>query len=57
MRLELGSRFDCTDESLLAQGDPWERREVLIPIGAVVRVEADAVTLSLTKDDWAPCRR
>ena len=36
---------------VLEQGHPWERREVLIPIGAVARVETDAVTLSLTKDE------
>jgi uncharacterized protein YrrD len=36
---------------VLEQGHPWERREVLIPIGAVTRVETDAVKLSLTKDE------
>jgi hypothetical protein len=36
---------------VLEQGHPWERREVLIPIGAVSRVESDQVTLSLTKDE------
>ena len=36
---------------VLEQRDPLERREVLIPIGAVARVETDAVTLSLTKDE------
>jgi hypothetical protein len=36
---------------VLEQGHPWERREVLIPISAVARVETDAVTLSLTKDE------
>jgi hypothetical protein len=36
---------------VLEQGHPWERREVLIPIGAVARVETDEVTLSLTKDE------
>lgn len=36
---------------VLEQGHPWERREVLIPIGAVSRVESDEVTLSLTKDE------
>ena len=36
---------------VVEQGDnPWERREVVIPIGAVARIETDAVTLSLTKD-------
>jgi uncharacterized protein YrrD len=36
---------------VLEQGHPWERRDVLIPIGAVARVETDEVTLSLTKDE------
>jgi sporulation protein YlmC with PRC-barrel domain len=36
---------------VLEQGDRSERREVVIPIGAVARVETDAVTLSLTKDE------
>ena len=36
---------------VLEQGHPWERHEVVIPIGAVARVETDAVTLSLTKDE------
>jgi sporulation protein YlmC with PRC-barrel domain len=36
---------------VLEQGHPWERREVLIPIGAVSRVESDSVTLSLVKDE------
>lgn len=36
---------------VLEQGDhPWERREVVIPIGAVARIDTDAVTLSLTND-------
>jgi sporulation protein YlmC with PRC-barrel domain len=34
---------------VLEQSDPLERREVSIPIGAVARVETDAVTLTLTK--------
>jgi hypothetical protein len=38
---------------VLEQGHPWERREVAIPIGAVARVETDAVTLSLRKDEVA----
>ena len=43
---------------VLEQGDhPWERREVVIPIGAVARIETDAVTLSLTKDQVELCRR
>jgi hypothetical protein len=36
---------------VLEQGHAWERREVVIPIGAVARVETDEVTLSLTKDE------
>ena len=36
---------------VLEQGHPWERREVVIPIGAVARVESDEITLSLTKDE------
>jgi hypothetical protein len=35
---------------VLEQGYSWERREVLIPIGAVSRVESDEVTLSLTRE-------
>jgi hypothetical protein len=41
---------------VLEQGHPWERREVLIPIGAVAQVETDAVTLSLTKDEVGALR-
>ena len=36
---------------VLAQGHPWERREVLIPIGAVTQVKTDVVTVSLTEDE------
>jgi sporulation protein YlmC with PRC-barrel domain len=36
---------------VLEQGDPWERRVDLIPIGAVARVETDTITLRLTKDE------
>jgi PRC-barrel domain len=35
---------------ILERGHLWGRREVTIPIGAVAKVETDAVTLSLTKD-------
>jgi hypothetical protein len=35
---------------LLERGHLWGRREVTIPIGAVAKVETDAVTLSLSKD-------
>jgi sporulation protein YlmC with PRC-barrel domain len=41
---------------VLEQGHLWERREVVIPIGAVARVETDAVTLSLTKDEVGALR-
>jgi sporulation protein YlmC with PRC-barrel domain len=36
---------------VLERGHLWGRREVTIPIGAVARIENDAVTLSLTRDD------
>lgn len=36
---------------VLERGHLWGRREITIPIGAVAKVETDAVTLSLTKDD------
>jgi sporulation protein YlmC with PRC-barrel domain len=36
---------------VLEHGHLWGRREVTIPIGAVTRVESDAVTLSLPKDE------
>jgi hypothetical protein len=35
---------------ILERGHLWGRRDVTIPIGAVAKVETDAVTLSLTKD-------
>jgi hypothetical protein len=35
---------------ILERGHLWGRREVTIPIGAVAKVETDAVTLSLSKD-------
>jgi sporulation protein YlmC with PRC-barrel domain len=38
---------------VLERGHLWERREVAIPIGAVARVETDAVTLRLTMDEVA----
>ena len=38
---------------VLERGHPWERREVAVPIGAVARVETDAVTLRLGKDEAA----
>jgi uncharacterized protein YrrD len=44
---------------VLERGHLWGRREVLIPIGAVDRVENDAVMLRLTKDEVGdlPSRR
>ncbi len=36
---------------VLERGHLWGKRDVTIPIGAVDRVEADAVVLALTKDE------
>ena len=36
---------------VLEHGHLWGKREVVIPIGAVARVETDAVVLTLTKDE------
>ena len=36
---------------VLERGHLWRRREVTIPIGAVAKVETDAVTLSLSKEE------
>ena len=36
---------------VLERGHLWGKREVVIPIGAVARVETDAVVLTLTKDE------
>jgi sporulation protein YlmC with PRC-barrel domain len=36
---------------VLERGHLWGRREVTIPINAVARVDTDAVTLALTKDE------
>ena len=36
---------------ILEHGHLWGRREMTIPIGAVAKVETDAVTLSLSKDE------
>jgi sporulation protein YlmC with PRC-barrel domain len=36
---------------VLERGHLWGRRDVTIPIGAVDRIETDAVTLSLTPDE------
>jgi sporulation protein YlmC with PRC-barrel domain len=38
-------------EIVLERGHLWGRREVTIPIGAVAKVESDAVTLSISRDD------
>jgi hypothetical protein len=64
MRLEIGHRLGHVDGFLvdkdelithlvLEQGPPWERREVAVPIGALTRIETNAATLSLTKDEVA----
>ena len=36
---------------VLEHGHLWGKREVVIPIGAVARVETDAVVLTLSKDE------
>jgi sporulation protein YlmC with PRC-barrel domain len=36
---------------VLEHGHMWGKREVVIPIGAVARVETDAVVLTLSKDE------
>lgn len=36
---------------VLERGHLWGRREVTVPIGAVAKVETDAVTLRLSKDE------
>ena len=36
---------------ILERGHLWGRREITIPIGAVEKVETDAVTLGLSKDE------
>ncbi len=41
---------DHVTHVVLERGHLWGRREVTIPIGAVAKVENDAVTLSLSKD-------
>jgi sporulation protein YlmC with PRC-barrel domain len=42
---------DHVTHVVLERGHLWGRREVTIPIGAVAKVENDAVTLSLSKDE------
>ena len=44
-------RDDQITHLVLERGHLWGRREVTIPIGAVAKVETDAVTLSLKKDE------
>jgi sporulation protein YlmC with PRC-barrel domain len=44
---------DRVTHLVLEHGHLWARREVTIPIGSVARVETDAATLSLTKDEVA----
>ena len=44
---------DLITHLVLEQGHPWERRELAVPIGAVARVETDAVTLALRKHEVA----
>ena len=42
---------------VLEHGHLWGRHEIAIPIGAVTAVEADAVTLSLSKDEVGALER
>jgi sporulation protein YlmC with PRC-barrel domain len=42
---------DCITHFVLERGHLWRRREVAVPIGAVTRVESDAVTVGLTSDE------
>ena len=42
---------DQISHIVLERGHLWGRRDLTIPIGAVAKVETDAVTLSLSKDD------
>lgn len=44
-------RDDQITHLVLERGHLWGRREVTIPIGAVARVETDAIELSLTRDE------
>lgn len=39
-----------TTDVVLERGHLWGRREIVIPVAAVARVENDSVTLSLTRD-------
>jgi sporulation protein YlmC with PRC-barrel domain len=42
---------DGTADIVLERGHLWGRREIVIPAGSVERIEDDAVTLTLTKDE------
>ena len=42
---------DHVGHLVLEHGHLWGKREVVIPIGAVARVETDAVVLTLSKDE------
>jgi len=44
---------DLITHFVLESGHPWERRELVVPIGSVARVETDEVTLTLTKEEVA----
>jgi sporulation protein YlmC with PRC-barrel domain len=44
-------REDRIGHLVLEHGHLWGKREVVIPIGAVARVETDAVVLTLSKDE------
>ena len=49
----LVDRDDLITHFVLAEGHAWRRRDVLVPLGAVERVENDAVTLRLSRDEVA----
>jgi hypothetical protein len=42
---------DAITHFVLERGHLWGKRELTIPMGAVARVDTDAVTLTLTKDE------
>jgi sporulation protein YlmC with PRC-barrel domain len=44
-------REDRIGQLVLEHGHLWGKREIVIPIGAVARVETDAVVLTLSKDE------
>ncbi|HET6547395.1 MAG TPA: DUF2171 domain-containing protein, partial [Solirubrobacter sp.] len=41
---------DGTADIVLERGHLWHKREIVIPATAIARVEDDAVTLTLTKE-------